>query len=201
MPDNIQFVDILQAHDFAIAYPVWETLSQCLSGLPESSIFDASWLKYGCVERKGYLWPRSFPWRGLGSADAVELLKTEVLPRFEGDADLALVYDSGHMQGLRLWPGEPGTSKRVTVETVRVSLEASVNPYSSQQQWRELIERSGSVEAAKKELARQLRIAALIVEAPGYPDVFGCEVFMGEKPCESRIMNTVSVTLSLPWPG
>jgi len=76
-------------------------------------------------------------------------------------------------------------------------------PSHSQDRWWALVKRTGSEEAARKELARQLRAAADQVEAGAWPDVYGCTVFHddGEMPCENSFIDTVSVTLSHPWPG
>jgi len=74
-------------------------------------------------------------------------------------------------------------------------------PVGIQKTWFDLVNRLGELEA-RRELARQLRRAADMVEdADGYPDVFGCEVWEGADPCNKEIMDTVSVTLSMPWPG
>ena len=76
-------------------------------------------------------------------------------------------------------------------------------PSHSQERWWALIKRMGSEEAARKELARQLRVAADQVEAGPWPDVYGCDVFYedGEMPCDNGFIDSVSVTLSNPWPG
>lgn len=67
-----------------------------------------------------------------------------------------------------------------------------------QQNWLDLIARFGNEDAARDELARQLRTAADIVAAGNYPGVFGCKVWSKG---EFESMETVSVTLSLPWGG
>jgi hypothetical protein len=71
-------------------------------------------------------------------------------------------------------------------------------PAGCQATWFDLIKRCGSEEAARAELARQLRRAAELVETRGYPDVFGCEIWVGQEP---ESMETVSVTLSYLWGG
>jgi len=54
---------------------------------------------------------------------------------------------------------------------------------------------------AKRDLARRLRQFADIVEADGYPDVFGCELPEDDPPCSKRLMASITVILSHPWPG
>ncbi len=76
----------------------------------------------------------------------------------------------------------------------------SVEPYNCQDTWFKLVEELGE-EGARKELARLLRLAADTVERGGYPDVLGCELPLGRKICQGEFLSTVSVTLSLPWPG
>lgn len=55
----------------------------------------------------------------------------------------------------------------------------------AQHDWYALIDKVGSEEAAKKELVRRLRQIANHIESL----------------CEGSFIETVSVTLSFPWPG
>ena len=66
----------------------------------------------------------------------------------------------------------------------------------------DLEQKLGSV-GARKEIARQLRIYAdhLDRETDSDPRVFGCELLAGDKPCSKDFIETLSVTLSYPWPG
>jgi hypothetical protein len=87
------------------------------------------------------------------------------------------------------------------------SLSRSVSPNTTgslaspeQRRWFALQERMGSEEAARKELARKLRLAADQVERRSYPDVFGCVCDPGEL-CTNNFIERISVTLSFPWPG
>lgn len=69
-----------------------------------------------------------------------------------------------------------------------------------QANWRALVRREGSEQAARVYLAQQLRAAADQVEAGGYPDVFGCSLpshgLLGDD-----FIGLVGVVLSHPWPG
>ena len=76
-----------------------------------------------------------------------------------------------------------------------------VQPGRTQGKWRELIARTGSEDAARRELARQLRLAADIVERPGYPDVFACEVTLRDDWEKETFIMSIGVTVSYPWPG
>ena len=65
--------------------------------------------------------------------------------------------------------------------------------------WKDYCKRVGE-ENAKKELVRQLRMAAEIIENYDYPDVFSaCMLPPGSEDVE--LVGTVGVTLSYPWPG
>ena len=76
-----------------------------------------------------------------------------------------------------------------------------LDPYRCENIWFELKQEFGE-EGARKELARLLREAADLVEKDGYPDVFGCELPQNREFCkDGHPMSTISVTLSLPWPG
>lgn len=66
--------------------------------------------------------------------------------------------------------------------------------------WKNLIKREGSEEAARKELARKLRLAADQVEKGSYPKVYDCVCEEGDL-CKNNFIERVSVTLSHPWPG
>lgn len=72
-----------------------------------------------------------------------------------------------------------------------------------QQNWFAMIKEAGSEEAAGKEVARQLRLAADQIESGKYPRVFGIELPNPNPDFDSfeDIMQTYSVTLSHPWPG
>ncbi len=92
---------------------------------------------------------------------------------------------------------------------IRSAIHKSIRDYfednkpepTEQEKWFALRNKLGEDEA-KKELARQLRLAADIVETPGFPDVFGCDIIkQGKKICEDNFIEHVGVTLSFPWPG
>lgn len=72
--------------------------------------------------------------------------------------------------------------------------------YPEQENWRKLIERMGSEEAARKELARKLRLAAEYVEKEGFPDVFGCHCEPGNM-LQNSFIERVAVVISDVWPG
>jgi len=55
---------------------------------------------------------------------------------------------------------------------------------------------------AKKELVRRLQQFITLIESPGYPDVFGCNMPVNDPPCSNGgIMDSISITLSHVWPG
>lgn len=68
--------------------------------------------------------------------------------------------------------------------------------------WRELREKHGDAEA-RRLLAAKLRAFLEAVEAPGFPDVYDCEIAApGEPPCgDEEPWETLSITLSNPWGG
>ena len=76
-------------------------------------------------------------------------------------------------------------------------------PYPDQERWFDLKEKLGGDQEARKFLAARLREAATIVEKGGWIDVFGCDVPDHDKPiCKTEhFIETISVTLSTPWPG
>jgi hypothetical protein len=69
-----------------------------------------------------------------------------------------------------------------------------------QNSWLVLVDKHGEPKA-RKILANSLRVFADQVEKGGFPDIFGCEVMAGSRPCENTVIETVSVTLSHPWGG
>ncbi len=73
-------------------------------------------------------------------------------------------------------------------------------PNEFQQNWKNLISRMGSEDAARKELARKLRLAADQVEKKTYPDVFGCYCENGEL-LANGFIEGITVVLSDPWSG
>ena len=76
-----------------------------------------------------------------------------------------------------------------------------IAPYHCQHVWFNLEQELGE-EGARKELARLLREAADLIEKDDYPGVFGCELPENREFCKGgHFMSTISVTLSLPWPG
>ncbi len=78
-------------------------------------------------------------------------------------------------------------------------------PVGCQKTWFDLVKKLGD-EGARKELARQLRLAAdFVEEGSAFPDVFGCKLFETEPtrpgPSNRFVIGSVSVTLSNPWGG
>lgn len=72
--------------------------------------------------------------------------------------------------------------------------------------WRALCKEFGSEEKAIEEVVRQLRLVADTIEKNGrhsYPQIADCYLFEGDQtPCENgAFIDTIVVTLSIPWPG
>ena len=74
-----------------------------------------------------------------------------------------------------------------------------MGPLRSQLMWHEFVERLGE-SGARALLAARLREAADMVEKDENPYVFGCEIPKNGI-CKDSFIDTVSVTLSYPWPG
>ncbi len=67
--------------------------------------------------------------------------------------------------------------------------------------WKILCHKFGGEDEAKKEVSRQLRMFADIIDAPGYPRIFGCQLLPVESTKITDVMGTIEVTLSHPWGG
>jgi hypothetical protein len=75
--------------------------------------------------------------------------------------------------------------------------------FPGQDKWKAMCRDMGE-EKARRELVQALRRAADLVEEGGHgkwPDVFGCDIPKGKWFKEIIPWDTVSVTLSYPWPG
>jgi hypothetical protein len=67
--------------------------------------------------------------------------------------------------------------------------------------WHELKDKHGR-EQARSLVAAKLRSFAEALESGSWPDVYDAEIeYPGEKVCDQRLMETITVTLSHPWPG
>lgn len=79
-------------------------------------------------------------------------------------------------------------------------------PFPEQENWWRLKQQFGE-KGAYKELARRLRQTADYLDQyepdeGRYPDVFGCRMPESEPMCSGEhFIDSIAVTLSMPWPG
>lgn len=124
MGEKVDHVEILSAEGFGLKKDVyWALREEYENGnIPESS-FLGSRSRTHCFKEVGEdfealrLW-----WQGEGSAHAMPLLITKILPQFEGKADIVFTYESGDLEGYRL------DNHKVTQHHVKVALGDPVTP-------------------------------------------------------------------------
>jgi len=95
------------------------------------------------------------------------------------------------------WEASKALQRRDDIIDMKNNREKFKHP---QRTWWDLCDKHGEQDS-RKILANSLRAFAAQVEKGGYPDVFGCKVMAGDHPCQKDFIETVSVTLSHPWPG
>lgn len=105
MGDRIEHVDVLKAEGFGLKKEVYEALCEKYedSGeLPGSSFLEDSNLQHCFTQEGDFLAVSLLWWQGEYSAHSLPTLIEEILPQFEGKADIVFTYESGCLEGYRL---------------------------------------------------------------------------------------------------
>jgi hypothetical protein len=110
MSYNIDSIEIIASDGFRISRAKYDELKEAFEDsekLPESSCFDDDWVTVCTKEVGDHIYPKHFWWQGEFSGRTHETLYDEVLPQFEGEADLVLIWEGGDgINGLRLRDGK-----------------------------------------------------------------------------------------------
>lgn len=118
MSNNINTVVIAKSDGFSINVEKLNSLRLLEDSFPEISILDERWANMQPrVESHARIFPRFLWWSGEGSGYTVDVLTEQVLPLFNGSADIVLAYESGDFEGYRL------RDHKVTRHNVRFELD------------------------------------------------------------------------------
>jgi hypothetical protein len=105
MSNPIKHVDVIAIREpLSITREAYEALAKEIpeDETPECSVLDKTWVKYCSIEKDGVIYPRDLWWCHTSSDYTISTFINKVLPKFEGSADIVVVYDSGYFEGYRL---------------------------------------------------------------------------------------------------
>lgn len=96
-------IQILSSREFSLPLDKLYHLSEVYEdSSPETSLFDSDWVSRCCDVRDGRAYPRKLWWSGEGSVSTFDTFADSILPEFDGEADIAVLFDGGSWEGLRL---------------------------------------------------------------------------------------------------
>jgi len=103
MSSHVESIEIISSTNFRVSIAALEALESQVE-YPEIHPFER-YTEWGKVRGK-FIYPRRIPWGGSGSGN-LEALWEEILPIFEGTADLVVTWESGMgLDGLRVRDGK-----------------------------------------------------------------------------------------------
>jgi hypothetical protein len=114
--NNIHSIKILNGDGFGVTRDNLEKLRAAFAHLcPGESLLNCEWEQHQALDLDIVL-PKFLWWHGEHSGSSLEVLTSEILPRFSGNADILIVYESGDVAGYRL------SNHLVTQHDVRIEL-------------------------------------------------------------------------------